>query len=117
MMALLGVFHMFEGLIALFRHSYIVFPTQGLTIQVSYTQWGWVQLIAGVLVFLAGLGLFTGALWARTLAVILVAVSALINFAWVTSFPIWSLTLLAIDFFIINAIIAHGAEMKANRET
>jgi uncharacterized membrane protein len=56
-------------------------------------------------------------MWARTIGVILVAVSALVNFAWATSFPIWSLTLLAIDFFIIYAIIAHGAEMKANRES
>ena len=47
MMMLLGVFHMFEGLIALFRHAYINFPEANMTIQVSYTQWGWVQLLAG----------------------------------------------------------------------
>jgi hypothetical protein len=116
MMMILGVFHMFEGLIALFRHTQIAFPTQGLTIQVSYTQWGWLQLIAGALVFLAGLGLFTGRMWARTVAVILVAVSALVSFAWASSFPVWSLTLLAIDLFVIYALIAHGAEMKEARE-
>ncbi|HEY5249681.1 MAG TPA: hypothetical protein VIJ15_14650 [Dermatophilaceae bacterium] len=82
MMMILGVFHMFEGLIALFRHTQIGFPTSGLTIQVSYTQWGWLQLLAGALVFFAGLGLFTGRMWARTVGVILVSVSALINFAW-----------------------------------
>ena len=117
MMMLLGVFHMFEGLIALFRHAYIAFPTSGLTIQVSYSQWGWLQLIAGALVFLAGLGLFTGRMWARTLAVVLVAISALINFAWANIYPFWSLTLLALDFFVIYAIIAHGSEMKVARET
>ena len=116
MMLLLGVFHMFEGLIALFRHSYIHFPTSGLTIQVSYTSWGWLQLIAGALVFLAGLGLFTGRMWARVLGIILVAISALVNFAWATVFPVWSITLLAIDLFIIYALIAHGAELKADRE-
>jgi hypothetical protein len=117
MMMILGVFHAFEGLIALFRHSYIAFPTSGLTIQVSYTQWGWLQLLAGVLVFFAGLGLFTGRMWARTVGVILVSISALINFAWATAFPVWSITLLAIDFFVLYAIIAHGAEMKEARET
>ena len=117
MMMILGVFHMFEGLIALFRHSYIAFPTSGLTIQVSYSQWGWLQLIAGVLVFFAGLGLFTGRMWARTVGVILVSISALINFAWANLYPVWSLTLLAIDFFVIYAIIAHGSEMKVTRET
>jgi hypothetical protein len=116
MMMILGVFHAFEGLIALFRHSYISFPTSGLTIQVSYTQWGWLQLLAGVLVFFAGLGLFTGRMWARTVGVILVSISALINFAWATAFPVWSITLLAIDFFVLYAIIAHGSEMKGARE-
>jgi hypothetical protein len=82
---------------------------------VTYTQWGWVHLLAGALVFLAGLGLFTGRMWARTLGVILVSVSALINFAWANIFPFWSLTLLAIDFFVIYAIIAHGSEMKEAR--
>jgi hypothetical protein len=117
MMAILGVFHMFEGLIALFRHTEIAFPTSGLTIQVSYTQFGWLQLIAGVVVFLAGLALFTGRMWARTVGVILVSISALVNFAWAGIYPFWSLTLLAIDFFIIYAIIAHGSEMKVARET
>ena len=117
MMMILGVFHMFEGLIALFRHTEIAFPASGLTVQVSYTQWGWTQLLAGVLVFFAGLGLFTGRMWARTLGVILVSISALINFAWANLYPFWSLTLLAIDFFVIYAIIAHGSEMKVTRET
>ena len=116
MMMILGVFHMFEGLIALFRHTQIAFPASGLTVQVSYTQWGWLQLLAGVLVFFAGLGLFTGRMWARTVGVILVSISALINFAWANLFPFWSLTLLALDFFIIYAIIAHGSEMKVARE-
>ena len=116
MMMILGVFHMFEGLIALFRHTEIAFPASGLTVQVSYTQWGWLQLLAGVLVFFAGLGLFTGRMWARTVGVILVSISALINFAWANLYPFWSLTLLALDFFIIYAIIAHGSEMKVARE-
>ena len=77
---------------------------------------GLLQLLAGALVFLAGLGLFTGRMWARTVGVILVSISALINFAWANLYPFWSLTLLALDFFIIYAIITHGAEMKEARE-
>jgi vacuolar-type H+-ATPase subunit I/STV1 len=116
MMAILGVLHMFEGFVALFRHTQIVFPTSGLAVQVSYSQWGWVQIIAGALVLATGLSLFTGRAWARVLGVILVAVSVLVNFAWAGIYPFWSLTLLAIDFLVIYAIIAHGGEMKAARE-
>ena len=116
MMMFLGGFHMFVGLVALFRHTEIAFPTSGLTIQVSFTQWGWLQIIAGALVFVAGLGLFTGRMWARVLGVILVAISAFVNFAWATIYPFWSITLLAIDFFVLYALIAHGAEMKVASE-
>jgi vacuolar-type H+-ATPase subunit I/STV1 len=116
MMAFLGVFHMFQGLVALFRSTEIAFPTSGLAIQVSFTQWGWLQIIAGALVFAVGLGLFTGRMWARVLGVILVSISALVNFAWATMFPVWSITLLAIDFLVLYALIAHGSEMKVARE-
>ena len=116
MMMFLGGFHMFEGLVALFRHTEIAFPTSGLTIQVSFTQWGWLHLIAGALVFVAGLGLFTGRMWARVLGVILVSISAVVNFAWAAIYPFWSITLLAIDFFVLYALIAHGAEMKVAKE-
>ncbi len=116
MMMLLGGFHMFEGVIALFRNTEIAFPTSGLTIQVSFTQWGWLHLIAGALVFAAGIGLFTSRMWARVLGVILVSISALVNFAWAMTYPVWSITLLAIDFLVLYALIAHGAEMKVARE-
>ena len=116
MMMFLCGFHMFEGLVALFRHTEIAFPTSGLTIQVSFTQWGWLHLIAGALVFVAGLGLFTGRMWARVLGVILVTISAVVNFAWAAIYPFWSITLLAIDFFVLYALIAHGAEMKVAKE-
>ena len=116
MMMFLGGFHMFEGLVALFRHTEIAFPTSGLTIQVSFTQWGWLHLIAGALVFVAGLGLFTGRMWARVLGVILVSISAVVNFAWAAIYPFWSITLLAIDFLVLYALIAHGAEMKVAKE-
>ena len=43
----------------------------GLPIDV--TTWGWVHLIIGLLVLLAGFGLFSGQVWARTVGVIIAA--------------------------------------------
>ena len=116
MMMFLGGFHMFQGIVALFRHTEIAFPTSGLTLQVSFTQWGWLHIIAGALVFAVGLGLITARMWARVLGVIVVSISALVNFAWAGIYPIWSITLLAIDFLVLYALIAHGAEMKVAKE-
>ena len=116
MMMLVGVFHAFEGLIALFNGTVLVVPAGGLVVSVSFTQWGWMQLIAGVVIFAVGLGVFTGATWARVLGVILLSISAILNFAFLTAFPVWSLTVIALDVLAIYALTAHGAEMKVARD-
>jgi len=116
-MMLIGTFHAFEGLLALIRKSIVVLPNSGLVVNINYTQWGWTQLIAGVLVFAAGLGLFTGRAWARAVAVILASISAIVNFAFVAAFPFWSLTMIALCIVVIYALTAHGGEMKAARES
>jgi hypothetical protein len=116
MMTLIGVFHVFEGIIALFNDTVLVVPAGGLVVAVSFTQWGWTQLIAGVVIFAAGLGVFTGRTWARVLGVILVSISAILNFAFVTAFPVWSLTVIALDVVVIYALTAHGGEMTRTKD-
>lgn len=116
MMLLIGTFHVIQGLVALFDDAYYLVGANGLVVSVDYTQWGWVHLVAGVVVIAAGLGLFTGRTWARVVGVILVAISAILNFAFIAAFPVWSLTIIALDVFVIYALTAHGAEMRAARE-
>jgi hypothetical protein len=116
MMMLIGTFHVIQGLVALFDEGYYAVTSAGLVVSVDYTQWGWVHLIAGVIVFAAGLGLFSGRTWARALGVILVSISAILSFAFIASYPVWSLTIIALDIFVIYALTAHGSEMKVARE-
>ena len=49
-------------------------------IKLDTTQWGWVHLIIGILVFLAGLGIFSGNVLARTVGV-LVAIGSAVSAA------------------------------------
>ncbi len=60
---------------------------------------------------LAGVGLFSGAVWARTLGVIIAAVSILANFAWLPYYPIWAVVIIAFDFFVIWALTGHGRDI------
>ena len=116
-MMLIGTFHVIQGLVALFDNAYYLVGQTGLVVSVDYTAWGWIHLISGVIVIAAGVGLFSGRMWARTVAVILVSLSAILNFAFIAAFPVWSLTVIALDVFVIYALTAHGAEMKVARET
>ena len=47
------------------------------------------------------------------LAVAIAAVSILVNFAWLPYYPIWSVLIIAFDFFVIWALTAHGRDVVA----
>lgn len=113
MMVMIGTFHMIQGLIALFKDEYYLVGKSGLTVEVDYTAWGWTHLIAGAIVFAAGLGLFAGQMWARVVGVVLAVVSAVLNFAFIAAYPFWSSIVIALDVFVIYALTAHGREMKS----
>ena len=59
----------------------------------------------------AGFFLFSGAIWARTVGVIVASISALFNFAWLPYYPIWSIAIITLDVFIIWSLTAHGRDI------
>jgi hypothetical protein len=112
MMMLLGAFHVFAGVIALFQDTYYKVGRSNLTVHVSYTTWGWVHIVGGILIIAAAIGLFAGRLWARAFAVILAMLSAVINIGFLAADPIWSVVMITIDILVIWAITVHGSELK-----
>jgi hypothetical protein len=111
MMILLGAFHAMAGLVALFREDHYLVGSEGLVISVSYTGWGWIHLILGILVIIAGVALFRGAMWARVVAIALAVVSAVGNLAFLSANPVWSAIMIAVDILVIYALTAHGREL------
>jgi hypothetical protein len=112
MLVLSGALDIIWGIIALTRHRLFEQP-EGNVIDLSYTSWGWIELVFGVIMVAAGLGLLTGALWARIIAVIFAGVSVIMNLFVIGAYPIWSVIVIALDVLIIYAITVHGHEINA----
>ena len=112
MMIMIGSFHIVHGLVAVFNDEYYLVTKSGLTVHLDYTSWGWTHIIAGIVVIGAGLGLFAGQMWARVVGIVLASISALLNFAFIASYPFWSAIVIAMDVFVIMALTVHGREMK-----
>lgn len=113
MMLMLGMFHIFEGFIALFQKSYFLVGNTGLTIHVDYTAWGWTHIILGAIVMATGAGLLAGQTWARVVGVGLALVSSLVNIGFLAAYPVWSAIMVTIDILVIWALTVHGREMKS----
>ncbi len=111
MMLLLGSFHAMQGLVALFRDEFFLVGKNGLTVHVDYTVWGWVHLVGGIIIAVAGIALFAGKLWARGLGVVLAMASAVVNIGFLAAYPIWSTMMIAVDLLVIWALTVHGHEM------
>lgn len=105
-----GLFHFMQGLIALIDDTFYVAGKE-YVFKFDLTTWGWIHLIAGILVAAAGVALFAGQVWARTIGVLLACVSILASFAWLPYYPIWSLVVITFDGFVIWALTMHGRDI------
>ena len=108
MMVVLGIFHAMMGLVGTFEEDYYAVGSSGLMLEVDYTGWGWVHLILGVVVACAGFALTRGETWARIVAVVVSVISAIVNLAFMSAYPIWSVIMITICFFVIYAVTVHG---------
>lgn len=110
MMILVGVWHAIAGLAALFEDQFFVLGKE-YVFKFDVTTWGWIHLILGIVIVLAGFGLFSGAVWARTIGVILAVISALAAFAWLPWYPVWGILVIAAAVAVIWALTAHGRDV------
>ena len=104
MMAVTGVFQFFEGLVAVVNGNEFLVRTSNYIVKWDPTTWGWIHMIIGVVVALAGVGIFYGNLVARGVGILLASLSMIANFLWMPYYPIWSIIVIAIDVFVIFAL-------------
>ena len=111
LMVLVGAIDFIQGLIALFDDKYFVVTGSGFLV-VDLTAWGWIMLIWGVLLVLAGVALVGGQGWARWFAIVVVSLNfiAQLGFLGNSQTPIWSLTVIALNVIVLYALTARWSE-------
>jgi hypothetical protein len=115
MLIMLGSFQIIQGLVALFDDGFYAVASNGLVVDVDYNTWGWIHLVIGLIAVLTGLGLLAGNMAARVAGVAIAFLSALVNLAFITAYPVWSTIMITLDVIVIYAIIVHGREVQAYR--
>jgi len=113
LMIIAGALSVIEGIVALFKDEFFVI-TQKWVFSFDLTVWGWIHLILGVVMIAAALLILAGNLLGRIIGIIVAAVSAIANFAWLPYYPVWSIVVIAFCAAVIWALAVHGKEMGAD---
>jgi hypothetical protein len=100
MMILIGTFQVFEGLAAIINDQFFV-VTKHYAFDLDVTAWGWIHLILGIVMLLAGFGLFAAKAWAGVTALILAIMGAVANFFMIPYYPWWSILIIALCCWVI----------------
>ena len=112
-MLIVGTIDFMQGLVALFEDEYYVVTRSGFLV-FDLTGWGWIMVIWGVLLVLAGLGLLAGQGWARWFGIVVVSLNfiAQLGFLGNSAYPIWSLTVVALSLVVLYALTARWSESE-----
>jgi hypothetical protein len=70
--------------------------------------WGWVALCLGVLLLLIGVGVFVKNQAARWTGVIVLSLNAIAQLLMMPAYPLWSLSIFAVDIVAIYGLVAYG---------
>jgi hypothetical protein len=115
MMIMIGVFQAATGLVAVLNQDFYV-VTPNYTFALDVGTWGWIHLIFGIVLFIAGFGVMSGQTWARAAGVILAVLSAIEAFLFIPYQPFWSIIIIALCVMVIWALTTQASAVAASWE-
>lgn len=107
-----GIWEFLAGLAVVIKHGFLTPVSSTYAYHWNVNSWGWTQLALGAVVFAAGVCVLIGMTWARVVGVILASFSAISAFLFLPYYPIWSIILVAIDVYIIWALVSAGRRRR-----
>ena len=109
-LVMIGFFQAVAGLVAILDDEFYVVGKE-YVFQFDVTTWGWIHLILGIVVLASGFGIFTGNVAARSVGVLVAAISAVAAFLWLPWYPVWAIVIIALDIAVIWALTMHGRDI------
>src|SRR5436309_9416420 len=85
-MAMVGIFDVVAGLIAVFDDNFLV-GAAGKIYVVDSTAWGWTTLAIGVLLLCAAVAVMRRAVWGRAVAVVMATWKAVAQMSLIRAYP------------------------------
>ncbi|HET6860019.1 MAG TPA: hypothetical protein VFH94_23365 [Streptomyces sp.] len=72
--------------------------------------WGWIHLIFGAALLVAGIGLLKAMAWAKGAGMLIAATTMALQFVFLPYYPAWALIAITLDILVLWALILHSDE-------
>lgn len=105
LMIMSGALAFLSGLAMVIHRTFFVYSAT-YPYHWTRTGWGWLELILGAVVFAAGFCVILGMMWARIVGIVLATFTAVTAFLTIPLFPVWGIILVALNAFIIWALVS-----------
>jgi hypothetical protein len=108
LLIVVGFLNIMDGLVAITQANQVASKvTNQLPLTSNVKTWGWIVLIIGIIVILAGFGLLAGSTWARVVGILVASVNLIVQLAWLPHNSFWSFTMILLDIIVIYGIAVH----------
>jgi hypothetical protein len=109
LLLVLGTFNIVDGIAAIGHAHFYVGDAHYVFGDLK--AWGWTVLILGVAQLLIGAGIFAKNQFARWAGVVVLSLNALAQLWMMPAYPLWSLSIFAIDILAIYGLVAYGGRI------
>jgi hypothetical protein len=106
MLGLAGCWNTIQGILAIADSR--VYVAEQTFIFSNLNTWGWIVLALGVLQLVAAFAVIGGSETARWFGIACAGVNAVGQLAFLPAYPLWALTMFALDILIIYALAVYG---------
>jgi hypothetical protein len=110
-LALLGTFNVIDGIAAISKSSFFVGDAKLIISDLKTL--GWILLILGLVQLATALGVWLRWTGIRWVGVLVASVNAIAQLLVMPAYPLWSISLFALDILVIFALIAYGGHRHA----
>ncbi|MGX1668798.1 DUF7144 family membrane protein [Streptomyces sp. NPDC055400] len=92
-----------------------VFARSRYAYRFDLTAWGWIHLVIGVALVVAGLGVAAGKSWGRGAGIAVAAISLITQFMFIPYYPAWAITVMALDLLIVWSLARFSPTTSGGR--
>ena len=103
-----GVFKIFDALWAFKYDDQVDKQVQTIVFERDLTSWGWVWLVVGIMLILAGVAVASGRQWARWFGIVVAGLAAVSFLPWIYFQPLWTILSVTLAILVVYALATYG---------